>query len=56
MNSSSLILEGVQSLDWQLMRKKLPSMSARMRSLALTRISLKTADLTADQKNSLFPH
>lgn len=53
MNTARLILDGAQALDWQLIRKNLPPMNARLRPLTGQSIINKDADLTADQKNVL---
>lgn len=53
MQTAPLILEGMQALDWQSIRKYLPPLNARLYSLTGQPIIFQHTDLTEDQKNVL---
>lgn len=50
MSTGNLILEGVQGLDWQVVRKTLPPLKAVLRPSADPSLIFQNADLTTDQK------
>ena len=50
MSTGSLILEGIQSLDWQVIRKGLPPMKTVFRPSTDPSVLFQNAPLTADQK------
>ncbi len=53
MSTGNLILEGVQGLDWQVVRKTLPPLKTALRPSADPSLIFQNADLTTDQKTVL---
>jgi curved DNA-binding protein CbpA len=53
MSTGNLILEGVQTLDWQVVRKALPPMKTVIRPSRDPSLIFQMADLSADQKSVL---